>query len=166
VNRNARVEDRRYAPPPVAAYDYRRRGNERLYEANVVAVHAVIGTSGERCWIEREQVQDRGSANIPGALMGAVIGGILGHQVGSGRGNDAATAGGAIAGAAVGSQVGRSNDPYGYSQEVQRCTTNPRDATPSYWDVTYQFRGREYRVQMATPPGRTVRVNAKGEPRI
>jgi hypothetical protein len=31
--------------------------------------------------------------------------------------------------------------------------------------VTYNFRGRDHHVQMATRPGQTVRVNEKGEPR-
>jgi uncharacterized protein YcfJ len=34
-----------------------------------------------------------------------------------------------------------------------------------YWDVTYEFRGDEHRVQLSAPPGRTVTVNAQGEPR-
>jgi uncharacterized protein YcfJ len=47
---------------------------------------------------------------------------------------------------------------------VQRCesTTNTR---PEYWDVTYNYRGTEHRVQMSAPPGRTILVNRDGEPR-
>src|SRR5260221_634016 len=74
-----------YAPAPVAAapvYEYRQRPDERLYEAPVTYVRAVVGPPEQRCWVEREQVQDRGSANVPGAIVGAVIGGVLGHQVG------------------------------------------------------------------------------------
>ena len=51
------------------------------------------------------------------------------------------------------------------TQDVRRCDANPAQATPSYWDVTYQFRGQEHRLQMAKPPGRTVTVNRNGEPR-
>jgi hypothetical protein len=36
---------------------------------------------------------------------------------------------------------------------------------PAYWDVTYNFRGQEHRVQMSAPPGTTVTVNELGEPR-
>jgi uncharacterized protein YcfJ len=167
VVRNARVEDSRYAPAPVAAYDYRRRNEERVFEAEVTSARAVMGAPEQRCWVEREQVSSSsGQANVPGALVGAVIGGILGHQVGGGRGQDIATAGGAVAGAAVGSNVGRDHGApgYGSTQDVQRCSSVPSQ-TPTYWDVTYEFRGREHRMQMARDPGRTVSVNAQGEPR-
>ena len=39
-------------------------------------------------------------------------------------------------------------------------------AAPEYWDVAYNFRGVEHRVQMTTAPGRTITVNGKGEPRV
>ena len=110
VSRDARIDDHRYAPAPVTVYDYRRRNNERLYEANVTSVRAVLGTPEQRCWVESEQIiEERRRVNVPGAIVGAVIGGILGHQVGGGRGQDIATAGGAVAGAAVGANVGRNN---------------------------------------------------------
>jgi uncharacterized protein YcfJ len=168
VSATARFDDNRYAPAPVAGRDgrdFRRRSNERVYEANVTSVRAVVGTPQQRCWVEREQVvQERSGANIPGAVAGAIIGGILGHQVGSGRGQDIATAGGAVAGAAVGANVGRSGQQ-AQTQDVKRCENVPGSARPDYWDVTYNFRGQEHRVQMTAPPGSTVTVNEQGEPR-
>ena len=165
ISRNARVEDRRYAPAPVAAPDYRRRDNEVLYEANVTSVRAVLGTPERRCWIEREQIaQNQANSNVPGAVVGALIGGILGHQVGGGTGKDLATAGGAVAGAVIGSNMGGSAQQRS-PQDVQRCQDVPNNAQPQYWDVTYVFRGQESRVQMTSPPGRTVIVNERGEPR-
>lgn len=167
VNRNARVDNDRYAPEPVAALDYRRRHNERLYEVNVTSVRAVVGTPEKRCWVEQQQIpQERRSANVPAAVAGAIIGGILGHQVGNGRGQDLATVGGAVAGAAVGSQIGRSGSTQqAQTQDVQRCENVPSAARPDYWDVTYVFRGQEHRVQMTAPPGPTITVNEQGEPR-
>jgi uncharacterized protein YcfJ len=166
VNWNARVDDTRYAPAPVVARDFRRRNNERLYEANVTSVRAVVGTPEQRCWIERGEVsQDRGNANVPAAIAGAIIGGILGHQVGGGTGQDLATAGGAVAGAVVGSNVGRGGGQQVQAQDVQRCANVPGEARPDYWDVTYEFRGQEHRLQMSSPPGSTVTVNERGEPR-
>ncbi len=167
VARNERIDDQRYAPPPVVDRDYRRRGDERLFEAPVTSVHAVVGPPEQRCWIEREQVaQDQGDGRVPGAIFGAVIGGILGHQIGGGAGKDLATAGGAVAGAAIGANIGRDQGgPQMVTRDVQRCRTIPSQAQPDYWDVTYTFRGVEHRVQLTAPPGRTVTVNRQGEPR-
>ena len=162
LSTEARVDEHRYAPAPVPVYDNRRRNGERLYEADVTSVRAVVGPPEQRCWVEQEQVvQDRG-LNVPGAIVGAVIGGVLGHQVGRGTGRDVATVGGAVAGGAVGANVGRDRDVS--TRDVQRCASVPSQ-TPTYWDVTYNFRGQEHRVQLTAPPGRTVIVNEQGEPR-
>jgi uncharacterized protein YcfJ len=168
VTRNARIDDNRYAPAPLAVYDNQRRNNEQLFQATVTSVRAVVGPPEQRCWIEHEQVavQDRGRASIPGAVVGGILGGVLGHQVGSGRGNDVATVGGAVAGAAIGANVGRdSGGQQTRTQEVQRCATTTSQAAPTHWDVTYNFKGREHRMQVTSPPGRTVTVNGQGEPR-
>jgi uncharacterized protein YcfJ len=167
VSRNAQIDDGRYAPPPVVAYDYRRRNNERLYEASVTSVRAVVGPPEQRCWVEREEVVvDRREPNARGAIIGAVIGGILGHQVGGRNDKGVATVGGVVAGAAVGGSIGGGNHGQQVvSRDVQRCDVVPSQAEPDYWDVTYIFQGREYGMQMTSPPGATVTVNRNGEPR-
>ena len=166
VGHNAQFNDDQYAPAPLVARDFRRHDNERLYQADVVSVRAVVSNTGQRCWVEREQVvQERGNANVGGAVLGAVIGGILGHQVGAGSGKDAATAVGAVAGAAIGANTHRDGGGQVVQQEVQHCTTAPSHGRADYWDVTYTFRGQEHRMQRDTPPGATVTVNAQGEPR-
>lgn len=166
-SRDTRYDDHRYAPAPVDSRDYRRRNDERLYEAEVTSVRAVVGPPQQRCWVEREAVeQDRSSGNVPGAIAGAVIGGILGHQIGDGQGRDLATAGGAVAGAFVGANVSRNDGgEQAYAHDVRRCENVPSQARPEYWDVTYTFRGQGYRVQTTAPPGRTITVNEHGEPR-
>jgi uncharacterized protein YcfJ len=155
-------------PAPLATpdYAYRRRADERVFEAPVTSVRAVVGAPNQRCWMEREQVagSSRGEPNIGGAIVGGLIGGILGHQVGGGSGKDIATAGGAVAGAAIGANTGRSGGGGVVERDVQRCQTT-QNSQPEYWDVTYNYRGAEHRVQMSAPPGRTVLVNARGEPR-
>jgi uncharacterized protein YcfJ len=166
VEENARYEQQ-YAPQPPAtvAYEYQKRPDERLYEANVRSVHAVVGPPEQRCWVERQQVvEENRGANVPGAIIGGIIGGVLGHQVGSGRGNDVATAAGAVGGAAIGANAGRGGTT-AYDRDVQRCENVPRSAQPDYWDVTYEFRGVEHRVQLTAPPGPTITVNGEGEPR-
>lgn len=175
----ARLDDSRYAPPPPPPSAWQRRGNERLYQANVTAVRAVMsdrpgqagpaGTGGgQRCWMERETVAPERSSNVGGAVVGALLGGILGHQIGGGTGRDLATVGGVVAGAALGSRVGGSDDR-GSTQDVQRCAPDTRERVgnrrPEYWDVSYTFRGQQHQVQMTQAPGATISVNRLGEPR-
>ncbi len=170
-------EPQRYAqaaPPPPPAYDYQRRQGERLYEADVTSVRAVVGPPEQRCWVEQQQVVTNnnpgnvGNVNVPGAIIGGVLGGVLGHQIGGGRGRDVATGIGAVGGAVVGSNVGNA---YGggqtvSTQDVQRCAAAPRSGGVDYYDVTYNFHGYEHRVQLTAPPGRTITVNREGEPRM
>jgi uncharacterized protein YcfJ len=59
--------------------------------------------------------------------------------------------------------VGRSGSTTG-SRDVQRCES-AASGTPAYWDVTYNFRGREHQLQMSAAPGTTIAVNGNGEPR-
>lgn len=165
AQRQADEAQRLAASAPPATYDYRRRHGETLYEAPVISVRAVVGPPQQRCWVER-QVMDTGSGgiNVPGAVVGGVVGGILGHQIGSGRGQDVATGIGAVAGAAVGANVGAPGSVY--TQDVQRCESIDAAEPLDYWDVSYSFRGYEHHMQTTSPPGRTILVNAEGEPRI
>ncbi|WP_281168671.1 beta/gamma crystallin-related protein [Leeia oryzae] len=166
ISGTARYDEQRYAPDPEPVYDNRRRNRERLYTAYVTSVRAVIADSGQRCWIERDQVEpDRSRSNVPGTVLGAVIGGVLGHQIGSGSGRDVATVGGAIAGGVIGSNISRDRNNQTYSRDVQHCSNASYQTSPDYWDVTYTFRGIQHRIQMTYAPGRTVTVNARGEPR-
>jgi hypothetical protein len=41
----------------------------------------------------------------------------------------------------------------------------PSQARPDHWDVIYSFRGQEHRIQVTAPPGQTITVNERGEPR-
>lgn len=165
ITNEARIDDARYAPPAAPIYDNRRRHNERLFEADVTSVRAVMGTPEQRCWVEQEQVAaQNSSANIPGAILGAVIGGVLGHQVGGGHGKDLATAGGAVAGGFLGANIGQ-GETLAQTRDVQRCADTPTASHPEYWDVTYNFRGQDHRIQMTNRPAATITVNERGEPR-
>jgi len=150
-------------PPPAAAgYPYYPRHGEPLYDADVVAVRAVMGPPEQRCWTEAQQVSGS-EPNVAGAVIGGILGGVLGHQVGSGRGNDVATGVGAVTGAVVGANVNRGPT---YTQNVQRCEAVPGSAKVAYWDVTYVYRGVTHRAQLAFAPGATIPVNGNGEPRV
>jgi uncharacterized protein YcfJ len=165
VNEQARYENEAPAPLPTPTYEYRRRADERVFEAPVTSVRAMMGPPEQRCWVERQQVVESGGGepNVGGAVVAAIIGGVLGHQVGGGRGKDAATAGGAVAGALIGGNSG-GGGAVTYDKDVQRCRT-VASGRPAYWDVTYNYRGVVHRIQMSAPPGRTIAVNGRGEPR-
>jgi uncharacterized protein YcfJ len=158
------------APAPQAAYEWRMRPGEQVFDVPVSQVRGISGPPSQRCWVERQQYTEpaRGNdANIGGAVIGGIVGGILGHQVGGGTGKDLATAGGAVAGAVVGSNIANNNSGGTRlaSRDVQRCE-NVANAQPEYYDVVYVFNGVEHRVQMKNPPGPTIRVNGRGEPRM
>ena len=163
------VNDQRHydneAPQPLAAptYEYRQRPNERTFDAPVTSVRAVYGPPEQRCWTERQQVEERRDVNVPGGIIGGVLGGILGHQIGGGSGNTVATIGGAVGGAALGANVDRLRDPAS-GRDVRRCE-NTASGPPQYYDVAYSFHGVEHHVQMATPPAASIAVNGRGEPR-
>ncbi|MES2151205.1 MAG: beta/gamma crystallin-related protein [Pseudomonadota bacterium] len=164
VHGRARYDNEAPEPLPQANYEYRRRPNEAVTEATVTSVHAVVGPPEQRCWVERQQVNEPArNGNVGGAIAGAILGGVLGHQVGGGTGRDVATAGGAVAGAAIGSNMGSSGGT-SYGRDVRRCE-NVANTKPEYWDVTYNYRGIEHHVQMASAPGSTIAVNRNGEPR-
>ncbi len=168
VGYDARISDDRYAPAPPMVYDNRRRNDEQLYTVNVSSVRAVTGPAEQRCWTESAPVAPvRTGPNVPGAIVGGLLGGVLGHQVGGGTGKTVATVGGAVAGAALGGYViGRGEPGQAVAQNVQRCDTVSGQAQPSYYDVTYFFRGQEHHAQMTSAPGSSITVNGQGEPRV
>src|SRR4030095_3031104 len=69
-------------PPPSQPYPYYTRYGETLYQANVVAVRAVVGPPEQRCWVEQQQVTSGGGPNVPGASIGGGLRGVLGHPGG------------------------------------------------------------------------------------
>jgi uncharacterized protein YcfJ len=157
------------APMVTPDYEYYRRPNERVFTAPITSVRAVAATGGQRCWMERQQVQqvqpNNNGTNVGGVLLGGLIGGVLGHQVGGGSGKDLATVAGAVGGAVVGNNLANGQQVGPVGRDVQRCETT-QNVTPAYWDVTYNYRGSEHHVQMSAPPaGNTIAVNGNGEPR-
>ncbi len=166
INNRNRYENEVQAPMETPDYAWRRRSNERVFEAPVTSVRAVMGAPTQRCWVERQQVAEpaRGDRNLGGAIAGALIGGVLGHQVGGGSGKDLATVGGAVAGGWAGSNIGRGDSNVAPTRDVQRCE-NSVSGQPAYWDVAYRFRGQDHQIQMSAAPGQTIAVNGNGEPR-
>lgn len=93
-----------------------------------------------------------------GALLGAVVGGLLGNTIGHGNGRAAATGIGIVGGAAVGDNVERrGNGPVATTQQTCSTQTFYENRTVGY-NVTYEYAGKQYQVQMPYDPGPTVRL--------
>ncbi|MDL2358102.1 MAG: glycine zipper 2TM domain-containing protein [Pseudomonadota bacterium] len=110
-------------------------------------------------------VQQQRSAG--GSIIGGLAGALIGNQVGGGTGRVAATAAGAIAGAVVGDRVdndGR-NGVQTQEQAVRQCrTVESVEQRTNGYDVTYDYRGRNYTSVMARDPGQRVRLRVSVEP--
>lgn len=92
-----------------------------------------------------------------GAALGAIAGGALGAGLGHGPGKGAAAAVGALGGAVLGDRL---EEPGTAVQNVQTCTTQPvQHSKLAYYDVKYEFAGRQYAVQMPNDPGPFIVVN-------
>jgi uncharacterized protein YcfJ len=89
-----------------------------------------------------------------GAALGGIVGGVLGNQIGHGSGRAAATLLGALGGAVVGNNVEGNNAQL---QNVAQCSTQTtyENRTVAY-NVTYEYGGKQYQVQMANDPGQSI----------
>jgi uncharacterized protein YcfJ len=92
-----------------------------------------------------------------GAAMGAIAGGALGNQIGRGDGRTAATLAGVIGGAMLGNRIEGQPAPQVRDQTTCGTQTVYETRTIGY-DVTYEYAGRQYRVQSPQDPGPYLRV--------
>lgn len=51
------------------------------------------------------------------------------------------------------------------TQDLRRCDVLPSQTRPEYWEITYVFRGQEYRTQVSSQPGHTIIVDERGSHR-
>ena len=95
-----------------------------------------------------------------GTVLGALIGGGIGSQVGGGSGRAASVGVGAVAGALLGTGIESSNNAMAaQAQMVPQCGTQTSYENRTVaWNVTYEYAGRQYNVQMPYDPGPTVRL--------
>jgi uncharacterized protein YcfJ len=91
-----------------------------------------------------------------GAVIGAIAGAALGNTIGHGSGRAVATGIGLVGGAAVGDRIEGGGTSV---QNVQQCTTQTfyENRTVGY-NVTYEYGGRQYTVQMPNDPGPSIRL--------
>ncbi|WP_425507975.1 glycine zipper 2TM domain-containing protein [Tahibacter caeni] len=104
--------------------------------------------------------------NVGGTLLGAVVGGALGNQVGRGDGRKAATVAGAVAGGVVGHEMDKNHRGGRVVASTEtRCreVTDVSDRVVGY-DVTYNYKGRDYTTRMDYDPGERIRVEPTVQP--
>lgn len=90
-----------------------------------------------------------------GGLIGAIAGGLLGNTVGGGSGRAAATAIGIVGGAMVGDRLENRQSV----ETVQHCTNQTYYENRAVgYNVTYEYAGRQYTVQLPYDPGPTIPV--------
>ena len=101
-----------------------------------------------------------------GSIIGGIAGALLGNQVGGGSGRVAATAAGAMVGDRVDNDGRNVNQPQQLQEQaVRQCrTVESVESRTTGYDVTYDYRGRNYTSLMARDPGQRVRLRVSVEP--
>lgn len=91
-----------------------------------------------------------------GGLLGAIAGAAIGSQIGGGSGRGVAMVAGTLGGALIGNNMEQGGQ---YVQNVPQCTTQTtyENRTVGY-NVTYEYAGRQYTVQMPHDPGPTLQL--------
>ena len=104
-----------------------------------------------------QQVEVAQPKSGAGAAMGALAGGAVGNAIGKGAGNAAATMIGLVGGAIIGDRI--EGNPAPQSQTVQNCTTqNFMENRTVGYNVTYEYAGKQYSVQLPQDPGPTIQL--------
>ena len=91
-----------------------------------------------------------------GAVIGAIAGGVLGNTIGHGSGRAAATVLGVVGGAAVGDRI--DGGGVGYQGGPQCVTQTFYENRTVAYNVTYEYGGRQFTVQMPNDPGPSLRL--------
>ena len=127
-----------------------------------------INRPRQECRTEYVQVQaPPQQRSAGGSIVGGIAGALLGSQVGGGNGRTAAAAAGAIAGAVVGDRVDNQNNYQGGVQEqaVKQCRqVDHWESRNNGYQVTYDYRGRNYTSIMSYDPGERIRLRVSIEP--
>lgn len=121
----------------------------------------------QECRNEYVQVPQQQQRGVGGSIVGGLVGGLLGNQVGGGTGRTVATAAGAIAGAVAGDRMENSGNTGGAMQEqqVRQCRTVDHWVSQNNgYEVTYDYRGRNYTTMMSYDPGERIKLRVSVEP--
>ena len=129
----------------------------------ISSVQVIQQVSVPRQVCTQEQVAVQQNKSGAGAVMGAIAGGVLGNQIGGGSGKAAATALGIFGGAILGNNI--EGAPAPQTQTVQNCTyQNVFENRVTGYNVTYEFNGKQYNVQLPSDPGPTIKLNVTPAP--
>ena len=129
----------------------------------ISSVQVIQQVSVPRQVCTQEQVAVQQNKSGAGAAMGAIAGGVLGNQIGGGSGKAAATALGIFGGAILGNNIEGAPTPQ--TQTVQNCTyQNVFENRVTGYNVTYEFNGKQYNVQLPSDPGPTIKLNVTPAP--
>lgn len=120
-----------------------------------VAIIQQVSVPRQVCSTQQVMVEQPRSG--AGALLGAVAGGAAGNAIGDGSGRTAATMLGIVGGAILGNRI--EGSPGTRMQEQTTCSTqNIYENRTMGYNVTYEYAGRQYQVQLPQDPGPTLRV--------
>ena len=142
-----------------------------VLEARPLYREVKVSEPVRECWDEPVYHTRREHSSVGGMLAGGLIGGVIGHQIGDGRGNKIATAVGTLVGARIGHQAVNGNRRVeksieGYEEHCKtRYRVSYREVVDGY-DVTYEYRGREYQLVMPYDPGRNIKMRIEFAPVI
>ena len=123
------------------------------------------------CWDAPVYHTGREHKSAGGMLAGGLIGGIIGHQIGKGRGNKVATAMGTLIGAQIGHQavnadVRREPTLAGYEEHCKTHRQVSYEEVQDGYDVTYEYRSRQYQLVMPYDPGEHIKMRIEFAPVI
>ncbi|MEY4652235.1 MAG: hypothetical protein RI884_816 [Pseudomonadota bacterium] len=143
------------APLGLALATFSAHGQELARVLSSVAVIQQVTVPRQVCTTQQVAVEQPRSG--AGALLGAVAGGAAGNAIGDGSGRAAATMIGIVGGAILGNKI--EGSPGTRLQDQTTCSTQNfyENRTVGY-NVTYEYAGRQYQVQLPQDPGPTLRV--------
>lgn len=140
---------------PLLASAQNAPGPEMGRVVSSIAVLQQVAVPRQIC--TNEPVTVPGQKSGAGAVMGGLAGGAMGNAVGDGAGRAVATMIGIVGGAMLGNNIEGGAPPQ--TQMVQRChTQNVVETQTVGYNVTYEYAGKQYTVQMPQDPGPWVRL--------
>jgi uncharacterized protein YcfJ len=142
-----------------------------VLEARPLYREVKVSTPVRECWDEPVYHTRSEPKSAGGMLAGGLLGGIIGHQIGNGRGKRVATAMGTLIGAQIGHQAVNANvqSETVLSGYEEHCKTHQRvnyEEVQDGYDVTYEYRGRQYQLVMPYDPGKRIKMRIEFTPVI